>query len=124
MLKKSGNARIIFLSSILAFTHSLDSLDKFDGMTDEYWWTTVFHYGNSKLALLIISNEFARRLKQYDITCNAVNPGYVLTGVFDNLKNGTMWHYFFCFSVVLATTMVSIYNYKLLKTINVFGRLV
>ncbi|KAJ8984855.1 hypothetical protein NQ317_013056 [Molorchus minor] len=42
-------------------------------------------YANTKLTQLIISNEFAERLRPFGITSNAVHPGLVKTGIFNKL---------------------------------------
>jgi NAD(P)-dependent dehydrogenase (short-subunit alcohol dehydrogenase family) len=76
-LKKSPAARIINVSSD---AHAWAKLD-FDNLSLKRGFTMMRAYGNSKLAQLYFTYELARRLKETNITVNALHPGVVSTGI-------------------------------------------
>ncbi|XP_018570389.1 retinol dehydrogenase 13-like [Anoplophora glabripennis] len=93
LLKKS-RGRIIFTSSLTSYLHNftIDRL-KSDG-TEK---SNFFSYPNSKLCLIMISEAFAKRLKEYGVTSNVYHPGLVDTEVFQrsiNLKRRITYSWF------------------------------
>ena len=81
VIERSAPARIINLSSGLHSRGHLNFDDielkqgKFDGMAA---------YTQSKLAILLVTREMARRLEGTGVTVNAVAPGWVATGLSRN----------------------------------------
>ncbi|XP_022912818.2 retinol dehydrogenase 11-like [Onthophagus taurus] len=79
-LKQTAPSRIIFVSSISAYTSFLNvnsltkSFRNVIPLLDHY-----IPYSNSKLCDAICSVGFAERLKGTGVTCNALHPGIVTT---------------------------------------------
>lgn len=76
LLKASGNARIINISS---GAHSGCSRINFDDLQFKNGYIGKKAYEHSKLANVLFTYELDRRLKGTGITVNAVNPGGVIT---------------------------------------------
>ncbi|KAH7306610.1 hypothetical protein KP509_22G021900 [Ceratopteris richardii] len=79
--KNSGiEGRIINVSSSAHFFAGIGGFDltKFE---DENRYMPYIHYGKTKLAMILHTNELSRRLKQegVNVTANSVNPGIVVT---------------------------------------------
>ncbi|GLH10014.1 WW domain-containing oxidoreductase [Gryllus bimaculatus] len=79
LLKKSAPARVVFVSS---WAHRFATIapemldhDHAKDMNDFSVYTL------SKLANVVIANEFARRLKGSGVTVNSLHPGVVLTNI-------------------------------------------
>ncbi|RZC36874.1 adh short domain containing protein [Asbolus verrucosus] len=87
LLKKSAPSRIVFTSSCLAFLGDLKSNDVYFTTSNSCSsFTTLNSYSNSKLATLIASDIFAKKLKYTGVTSNSLHPGLVLTNIFKALK--------------------------------------
>ncbi|XP_072387270.1 retinol dehydrogenase 14-like isoform X2 [Diabrotica undecimpunctata] len=81
LLKKSEGARVIFVTSFLAYFHTLTRRS----VKGYKIYNSVFRnfdYANSKFCNIITADMFARKLKQWNITCNSYHPGVVKTGIF------------------------------------------
>lgn len=101
MLKKSTQGRIINISSS---AHSRGNI-KFDDIVAPEHYDRRLAYGRSKLANLYFTYELSSRLKNTNITVNAVDPGGVATNFSRN--NGLYpWlkHYF---SYILQLRLIS-----------------
>jgi NAD(P)-dependent dehydrogenase (short-subunit alcohol dehydrogenase family) len=79
-LKKSAPSRVINVSSGLHFRGRIN----FDDIQfkKDYSWSAA--YNQSKLALLMSTYALARRLEGTQVTANALNPGWVATGLGSN----------------------------------------
>lgn len=77
LLKKSAPSRIVFVSSIM---HKYAKLEV-DNLNFEKWFSHQQAYACSKLANVLMANEFARRLKETGVTVNSLHPGAVLTDI-------------------------------------------
>lgn len=75
-LTASAPARVINVSSS---AHRYGRM-RFNDLQRRRWYSGMGTYGQSKLALLLLTHEFARRLDGRGITVNAVHPGLVRTG--------------------------------------------
>ncbi|XP_017769536.1 PREDICTED: retinol dehydrogenase 11-like [Nicrophorus vespilloides] len=87
LLKKSGSASIIFVSSYLSFFNnlSLENLNNPYCSEDESLISgtcDAMTYCNSKVCNIIMANEFAERLSKFGIDVNSLNPGNVRTPIF------------------------------------------
>ncbi|MDQ2902877.1 MAG: SDR family oxidoreductase [Chloroflexota bacterium] len=76
-LKASGSARIVNVCSDSHTSGRID-LDNLQLLKGYNVWRA---YAQSKLAMLLCSYEFARRLAGTDITLNCVHPGFVFTNI-------------------------------------------
>jgi NAD(P)-dependent dehydrogenase (short-subunit alcohol dehydrogenase family) len=77
-LRQSAPSRIVNVCSAMHASASLDIDDlQFEGR--RYGMTRA--YGQSKLALLIVTKELARRLQGTEVTVNAVHPGFVASNL-------------------------------------------
>jgi hypothetical protein len=61
--------------------HASASLDMDDLQFEERRYGMTRAYGQSKLALLMVTKELARRLQGTEITVNAVHPGFVASNL-------------------------------------------
>ena len=77
-LHKSESARIINVSSGAHYNAQLD----LDDLNFERFYFGYWAYGRSKLANILFTYELAHRLKDTDITVNALHPGRVGTDIF------------------------------------------
>jgi len=78
ILKKSAPSRIINVSSA---AHRMGKLD-FDDLQCENKKIRLMNiYGNSKLALMLVSYELSRRLDGTRVTVNTVHPGMIDTNL-------------------------------------------
>lgn len=84
LLKKSAPSRIIFVSSIAAFTSNLKlhNLNYPEISQPNSWVKSIMIYGNSKLCNVISAIGFAERLQEYGVTCNSLHPGIVNTAIY------------------------------------------
>nr|XP_022902914.1 retinol dehydrogenase 13-like [Onthophagus taurus] len=85
LLKKSTPSRIIFVSSIVAFTPLIFNLDLNEDPQSVIGKN--IHYSRSKLYNDIISIGFAEKLKGTGVTCNSLNPGLVKTPLLTSALN-------------------------------------
>jgi len=74
LLKKSGNARIINVSSMI---HA-SSLD-FENLNGEKYYSGDTAYSLTKLCNILFSNELSSRLIDDNITINSLHPGVINT---------------------------------------------
>lgn len=85
-LKASAPARIINLSS---FTQRLGRV-RLGDPEGKRWYCRVQAYAQSKRAILLLTSELARRLRVTAVTANAVDPGFVATGIISR-NAGQKW---------------------------------
>ncbi|XP_049810021.1 retinol dehydrogenase 14-like [Schistocerca nitens] len=78
LLKKSAPSRIIMVSSV---AHKYAKLD-LNTINVRKACGSQRLYNNSKLCLMLFSNELARKLSKTGVTVNSVHPGAVLTDIF------------------------------------------
>ena len=76
-LLESAPARIVNVSSD---THRIARLD-LDDLELRSRYGMMRAYGRSKLAIVLFTRELARRLAGTGVTCNAVDPGPVASGI-------------------------------------------
>ncbi|CAG4993642.1 unnamed protein product [Parnassius apollo] len=82
LLKKSAPSRIVNVSSIIHYYGEMD----FDNLNMEKYWSDFLVYANSKLYLNLMTLELSRRLKNTNVTVNALHPGVSATNIFRNIK--------------------------------------
>ncbi|XP_063377363.1 retinol dehydrogenase 13-like [Cydia fagiglandana] len=80
-LKASAPSRIINLSSVI---HKYGLMD-FDNLNMEKYWSDYLVYANSKLYINLMTLELSERLRDTDVTVNAVHPGIAATNIFRNI---------------------------------------
>lgn len=88
-LKESGSARIIDVNSE---GHRFNGLDPEDIDWKKRHYTGLRGYGASKTAQLLTVWEFVDRLRDSEVTINALHPGDVRTRIGDN--NGWLYRWF------------------------------
>lgn len=81
LLKKSAPSRIIMVSSI---AHKYAKLD-LNTINVRKACGHQRLYNNSKLCLMLFTNELARKLSKTGVTVNSVHPGAVLTDIFKSI---------------------------------------
>jgi NAD(P)-dependent dehydrogenase (short-subunit alcohol dehydrogenase family) len=82
LLKKSVAGRIVFTSSLLAFTNNLSLKNlNFDCEKPNYF-DRHFVYGNSKLSMIMAADTLAEKLKGTGVTVNSIHPMLVKTPLF------------------------------------------
>lgn len=89
LLKETKKSRVVFVSSLLAFTNDLKSGDTINRLTKLPHFDETFNYGNSKAAMLASVNIFAERFKQHGVLVAASHPGIVDTGIFTTCVSNT-----------------------------------
>jgi NAD(P)-dependent dehydrogenase (short-subunit alcohol dehydrogenase family) len=88
-LKASAPARVLFISSVMQRVGRL----RFDDLEGKRRYNRVRAYSQSKLAVVLLAYEFARRLDGDGVTMNALDPGFVATDVISG--NGDLrWRVF------------------------------
>ncbi|XP_033209837.1 retinol dehydrogenase 11-like [Belonocnema kinseyi] len=95
LLKKSAPSRIIHISSML---HLIGNIDFDDLKGVETKKIDLQYYPDSKLSILVGSNEFSRRLEGTGVTSNSLHPGAVKTDIFmgnQNIIIALFWKMFF-----------------------------
>jgi NAD(P)-dependent dehydrogenase (short-subunit alcohol dehydrogenase family) len=75
--RAAPGARIVNVGSSTSDTANIDP-DDLEGVRR---WGMVHSYAQSKLALLMVTNRWAERLRADRITANTVHPGMVATGL-------------------------------------------
>jgi NAD(P)-dependent dehydrogenase (short-subunit alcohol dehydrogenase family) len=81
-LKASAPSRIVNVSSRAAGRSSIE----FDNLQGERKYSMFGAYGQSKLALNLLTLEFARRLRGTGVTANFLHPGVVRTNLARDLN--------------------------------------
>lgn len=84
-LVESAPARVVNVSSAAHRGYSVD----FDDLQGSQRYAGYRAYGQSKLELLLLTREFARRLEGTGVLVNAVHPGFVRSGFGQNNGGGT-----------------------------------
>lgn len=84
-MKKSAPSRIIFVSSRLSFTHTLEigNLKNLPSSFPHFYFEGYL-YGNSKLCNIVAADRFAEILKGTGVTSNSLHPGWCSTPIFKN----------------------------------------
>jgi len=77
ILKRSAPARVINVSSTIHKNARIN----FDDLQAEKKYTSFKAYGQSKLAMILFTNELSRRLEETDVTVNALHPGSVKSNI-------------------------------------------
>jgi NAD(P)-dependent dehydrogenase (short-subunit alcohol dehydrogenase family) len=85
-LTASPPARILYVSSFVQKWARLH----FDDLQGQTKYNRVRAYSQSKLALVLLCSEFARRLEGTGVTVNALDPGLVATGIM-SVHGGWPW---------------------------------
>ncbi|XP_066258105.1 retinol dehydrogenase 12-like [Euwallacea similis] len=87
LLKKSEDPRIVFTTSVAAFYNNLtvESLESTNDV-NTFYFHHLRHYGNTKLALIIVSNILSEKLKKHGIKSNAAHPGLANSSIFQCLN--------------------------------------
>jgi retinol dehydrogenase 14 len=83
-LIESAPARVVNVSSAAHYGASVD----FSDLENRRPYRGFRVYGRSKLELLLLTREFARRLEGAGVTVNAVHPGFVASGFGRNNGGG------------------------------------
>ena len=81
VLNEAGRARIVHTSSMI---HWLCGVD-FGSFRGDKFYDPIRAYAQSKLAILLFSNELSRRLKKTKITSNTFHPGGTPQEIYFNL---------------------------------------
>lgn len=84
-LKASAPARVVNVDSSAHYRQHVDWSD----LQGERHYAGYQAYGRSKLELLLLTREFARRFAGSGVTVNAVHPGFVASGFGQNNGGGT-----------------------------------
>jgi len=87
-LKNSTPARIINVASSM----QAKSVD-FDDLNGEKHYGQLKAYAQSKLAVVLFSYEFARRIKGTGVSVNCLHPGYVKTNMIRNFRSFVKYFY-------------------------------
>jgi NAD(P)-dependent dehydrogenase (short-subunit alcohol dehydrogenase family) len=88
-LKASAPARVLNVSSVMQRVGRMH----FGDLEGKQRYNRVRAYSQSKLALVLLAYEFARRLGGTGVTVNALNPGFVATGIISG-NGGWPWGLF------------------------------
>jgi NAD(P)-dependent dehydrogenase (short-subunit alcohol dehydrogenase family) len=84
LLKTSGSARIITISSNAHQTANID----FDDLQSEKSYKAKEVYQRSKLCNILFTYELARQLNGTDLTANCVHPGVIATNLLREYNGG------------------------------------
>lgn len=98
-LAASAPARVLFLSSFVQRWGRVH----FDDLQGKPRYNRVRAYSQSKLAVIMLSNEFARRSAGTGVTVNALDPGFVSTGIISG-HGGWPWLLFQSLANLVAIT--------------------
>lgn len=85
LLKRSEDARIIYLSSGLANAHEI-SVKSLYPVTPPNINSRYYSYCNSKACNVLLAQELSKKLANFNIKVNAADPGVVKTHIFDSLE--------------------------------------
>ena len=81
LLKASAPSRVINVGSATHFNGHVD----LDNLQGEREYRFIRAYSTSKLEMLLLTYELARRLEGTRVTVNCVHPGGIRTGLYDGL---------------------------------------
>jgi NAD(P)-dependent dehydrogenase (short-subunit alcohol dehydrogenase family) len=84
-LRASAPSRVVNLSSAAHYRQRVN----FDDLQSTRDYSGFDVYGASKLEILLLTREFARRWAGTGVTVNAVHPGFVASGFAQNNGGGT-----------------------------------
>jgi len=88
VLQASSPARIVNVaSSVVAKTIN------FENLNGEKHYRQLNAYGQSKLAIILFTYEFARRIEGTGVTVNCLHPGYVKTNLIRNFRKFVKYFY-------------------------------
>jgi NAD(P)-dependent dehydrogenase (short-subunit alcohol dehydrogenase family) len=88
LLQASSPARIVNVaSSVQAKTIN------FENLNGEKHYRQLNAYAQSKLAVILFTYEFARRIKGTGVTVNCLHPGYVKTNMIKNFRKFVKYFY-------------------------------
>ncbi|XP_068631433.1 retinol dehydrogenase 13-like [Battus philenor] len=123
LLKSSAPSRIINVSSL---AHKYGELN-FENLNMEKYWSDYLVYANSKLYLNLMTLELSYRLKNYNVTVNALHPGVASTNIFRNipsniLRNTILVLINFLFQDSWEASQTSVYLAASPEVINVSGQ--
>ena len=91
MLKSSAPSRVVNVGSATHFSGRLE----FDNLQGERRFRFVRAYSSSKLELLLLTYELARRVQGTGVTVNSVHPGAIRTGLYNGLPSAFRFVKFF-----------------------------
>ncbi len=83
-LEASAPSRVVNVGSATHYSGHVD----FDNLQGERSYRFIRAYSDSKLELLLLSYELARRLDGTGVTVNCVHPGTIRTGLYNGLPFG------------------------------------
>ncbi len=84
---ESAPSRIVWVASAAHYGHDLD----FDDLQSDHDYHGFRAYGRSKLAVVLLAREFARRLHDQPVGSIAVHPGFVASGFGRNNGGAAGW---------------------------------
>ncbi|HII40142.1 MAG TPA: SDR family oxidoreductase [Thermoplasmata archaeon] len=91
VLEASAPSRVINVGSATHFSGHVD----FDNLQGEREYRFIRAYSNSKLEILLLTYELARRLDGQGVTVNCVHPGAIRTGLYNGLPVAARFVKFF-----------------------------
>ncbi len=83
-LRASAPARVVNVASAAHYRHRINFAD----LQSQQHYSGYAVYGTSKLELILLTREFARRFAGSGVTVNAVHPGFVASGFGQNNGGG------------------------------------
>ncbi|XP_049870435.1 retinol dehydrogenase 13-like [Pectinophora gossypiella] len=83
LMKTSAPSRIINVSSLM---HKYAEMD-FENLNMEKYWSDYLVYANSKLFLILMTEELSKRLEGSGVTVNCLHPGVASTNIFQNIPS-------------------------------------
>ncbi|UCC21331.1 MAG: SDR family oxidoreductase [Promethearchaeota archaeon] len=87
-LKNTGSARIVNVASSV----QAKSID-FDDLNENQNYRQLKAYAQSKLAVVLFTYEFARKIKGTGVSVNCLHPGYVKTKMIRNFRPFVKYFY-------------------------------
>jgi len=100
-IKKSNYARIVNVASGSHYKGKID----FESFKKDKGYFILKAYEQSKLANVLFTQELAERLKDTQVTANALHPGFVKT---DIGNKGTQWYAKFFWSLAARLGAISV----------------
>ncbi|KAL3276982.1 hypothetical protein HHI36_012344 [Cryptolaemus montrouzieri] len=80
-LKASANARVVFTSSILSGIQQVTT-GSINPREISKFWSGLINYSNSKFLNTLAGQEFAKRMRKYNINVNTADTGSVRSEIF------------------------------------------